>query len=64
MDYAKLPLEIAWGRATLNPTAVSESKVVHQPVWVKVNRVRLSFRNRLPEHERLVMCGLVVGRLI
>ena len=35
VDYAKLPLEIAWGRATLNPTAVAESKVLHQPVWVK-----------------------------
>lgn len=35
VDYAKLPLEIAWGNTTLNPTAVSESKVLHQPVWVK-----------------------------
>jgi len=35
VDYAKLPLEIAWNRATLNPTAVSESKVLHEPVWVK-----------------------------
>ena len=35
LDYAKLPLEIAWGNTTLNPTAVSESKVLHQPVWVK-----------------------------
>lgn len=35
VDYAKLPLETAWGQATLNPTAVSESKVLSQPVWVK-----------------------------
>ena len=35
VDYAKLPLEIAWGRASLNPTVVSESKVLHQAVWVK-----------------------------
>lgn len=35
VDYAKLPLEIAWGKATLNPTVVAESKVLHQPVWVK-----------------------------
>ena len=35
VDYAKLPLEIAWGRATLNPTAVAESKVLHEPVWVQ-----------------------------
>ena len=26
VDYAKLPLEVAWGQATLNPTAVQESK--------------------------------------
>jgi NADH-quinone oxidoreductase subunit I len=35
VDYAKLPLETAWGQATLNPTAVSESKVLNKPVWVK-----------------------------
>lgn len=35
VDYAKVPLEIAWGKATLNPTAVAESKVIAQPVWVK-----------------------------
>lgn len=35
VDYAKLPLEIAWNRASLNPTAVAESKVLHKPVWVK-----------------------------
>jgi NADH-quinone oxidoreductase subunit I len=32
VDFAKLPLEIAWGRATLNPTAVAQSKVITQPV--------------------------------
>jgi len=35
VDYAKLPLPVAWGRATLNPTAVAESKVLYEPVWVK-----------------------------
>ena len=28
-------LEVAWGQATLNPTAVYESKKVALPVWVK-----------------------------
>jgi NADH-quinone oxidoreductase subunit I len=28
-------LGVAWGQATLNPTVVSESKVLTQPVWVK-----------------------------
>ena len=32
VDFAKLPLEIAWGRATLNPTAVAQSKVITRPV--------------------------------
>jgi NADH-quinone oxidoreductase subunit I len=35
VDFAKLPLDIAWGRATLNPTAVAASKVVTEPVWIK-----------------------------
>ena len=35
VDYAKLPLDIAWGQATLNPSVVMESKLVTQPVWVK-----------------------------
>ena len=35
VDYAKLPLDIAWGQTSLNPTAVSESKVLYEPVWVK-----------------------------
>ncbi|VTS00234.1 4Fe-4S binding protein [Tuwongella immobilis] len=35
IDYAKLPLEVAWGETTLNPTAVAESKRVTLPVWVK-----------------------------
>ncbi len=32
VDFAKLPLEIAWGRASLNPTAVALSKSVLKPV--------------------------------
>jgi NADH-quinone oxidoreductase subunit I len=35
VDYAKLPLTVAWGQATLNPTDVYESKKVALPVWVK-----------------------------
>ena len=35
VDFAKLPLETAWGRATLNPTVVAESKTIAAPVWVK-----------------------------
>lgn len=35
VDYAKLPLQVAWGQTTLNPTAVAESKVLYEPVWVK-----------------------------
>ncbi len=34
VDFAKLPLEIAWGLGTLNPTAVAESKVIPEPVWL------------------------------
>ncbi|MCC9607644.1 NADH-quinone oxidoreductase subunit I [Blastopirellula sp. JC732] len=32
VDFSRLPVEIAWGRSTLNPTAVAESKVIVQPV--------------------------------
>jgi NADH-quinone oxidoreductase subunit I len=32
VDYSKLPLDVAWGRATLNPTAVAASKVIAEPV--------------------------------
>ena len=35
VDYAKLPLGVAWGQDTLNPTAVQESKRVSLPVWTK-----------------------------
>ncbi len=35
VDYAKLPLETAWGQSTLTPTAVAESKVLYEPVWIK-----------------------------
>jgi NADH-quinone oxidoreductase subunit I len=35
VDFAKLPLETAWGPSTLNPTAVHESKKIALPVWVK-----------------------------
>ena len=32
VDFARLPLDVAWGRATLNPTAVADSKVLAEPV--------------------------------
>jgi NADH-quinone oxidoreductase subunit I len=35
VDFAKLPLEIAWGQASLNPIAVAASKLATQPVWTK-----------------------------
>ena len=35
VDYATLPLEVAWGQDTLNPTAIMESKRVSLPVWTK-----------------------------
>ena len=28
VDFSRLPVEVAWGRATLNPTAVADSKVM------------------------------------
>jgi NADH-quinone oxidoreductase subunit I len=33
VDYAKVPLEVAWGQATLNPTAIAASKLATEPVW-------------------------------
>jgi NADH-quinone oxidoreductase subunit I len=27
-----MPVEVAWGKTTLNPTAVSESKLIVEPV--------------------------------
>jgi len=35
VDFAKLPVETAWGQASLNPTAVAASKLVAEPVWTK-----------------------------
>ena len=35
VDFAKLPVEVAWGQATLNPTAVAASKLQTEPVWTK-----------------------------
>ena len=32
VDFARMPVEVAWGRATLNPTAVAESKRITEPV--------------------------------
>ncbi len=35
VDYAKLPLNVAFGQASLNPTDVAESKKIALPVWMK-----------------------------
>jgi NADH-quinone oxidoreductase subunit I len=35
VDFAKLPVELAWGQVSLNPTAVALSKTVAAPAWVK-----------------------------
>src|SRR5256714_73439 len=35
VDFAKLPLEVAWGQASLNPTAIAASKLTAEPVWTK-----------------------------
>jgi NADH-quinone oxidoreductase subunit I len=32
VDFSRLPLEVAWGRSSLNPTAVAASKAIAQPV--------------------------------
>jgi NADH-quinone oxidoreductase subunit I len=32
VDFARLPLEIAWGKSSLNPTVVAQSKTITQPV--------------------------------
>jgi NADH-quinone oxidoreductase subunit I len=32
VDFSRLPLEIAWGRATLNPTVVAAARAIQNPV--------------------------------
>jgi len=32
VDFARLPVDVAWGKATLNPTAVAASKTIVEPV--------------------------------
>jgi len=32
VDFARLPVDVAWGKATLNPTAVAASKTTVEPV--------------------------------
>jgi NADH-quinone oxidoreductase subunit I len=32
VDFSRMPLDVAWGRATVNPTAVAQSKVITEPV--------------------------------
>jgi NADH-quinone oxidoreductase subunit I len=35
VDFAALPVEAAWGQASLNPTAIAASKLQVGPVWEK-----------------------------
>src|ERR1700730_17373151 len=35
VEFVTLPLETAWGQATLNPTAIAASKLQVGPVWKK-----------------------------
>lgn len=37
VDFARLPLDVAWGQATLNPTDVATSKRQALPVWTKAD---------------------------
>ncbi|MEQ8210732.1 MAG: NADH-quinone oxidoreductase subunit I [Lacipirellulaceae bacterium] len=32
VDFSRLPLDVAWGRSSINPTAVAQSKVITEPV--------------------------------
>ena len=32
VDFSRMPVDVAWGRSTLNPTAVADSKVITEPV--------------------------------
>ena len=32
VDFSRLPVDVAWGRSSLNPTAVAQSKVIAEPV--------------------------------
>lgn len=35
VDFARLPVEVGWGQATLNPTSIAASKLQTEPVWEK-----------------------------
>src|SRR5205085_4154290 len=35
VEFCALPIETAWGQATLNPTAIAASKLQVGPVWEK-----------------------------
>jgi NADH-quinone oxidoreductase subunit I len=32
VDFSRLPLEVAWGRAALNPLVVAAAKIIEKPV--------------------------------
>jgi len=52
VDFAKLPVGIAWGQATLNPTVVAASKAITEPVWVKGEETPVDRLFAVPEHLR------------
>jgi NADH-quinone oxidoreductase subunit I len=38
VDFSRLPTNVAWGRSTLNPVAVSNSKLIVDPVHTGPNQ--------------------------
>ena len=52
IDFAKLPVGIAWGQTTLNPTVVAASKAITEPVWVKGEETPVDRLFAVPEHLR------------
>ncbi len=44
VDFARIPLPMAWGPASLTPTVVAESKTVTEPVWEKPAEVPVPLR--------------------
>ena len=38
VDFSRMPVEVAWGRTTLNPLAVADSKVITDPVHAGPNQ--------------------------
>src|SRR5262249_7126418 len=45
VDFSRMPLDVAWGRATLNPTAVGGSKGITEPVHRGANQRQFRVAN-------------------